>query len=165
MIDKEKGFQALGKLVAAGVASPADAEKYKKGLDAGMSFADLIVSELGGDVGLRYLQEEFVQAIHFLKRRIEFDKVSLPEVLLVENSKDELWHKGKFSTLSFPKKFQEEAAEPWHPSLRKHFAPDPEVALWFNNHPKFFDDAIKILATVNGETPPNEEDIAKLNQG
>jgi hypothetical protein len=162
MIDKEAGFKALGKLIAAGVASQSDVDKYRSTVDRGMSYADVILAELGKDVGLRYLQEEYVQALHFAGLRLPFDKLSVPEVLLIENSEKEPWHKGRYSTLSGPKKFQEEAAEPWHASLRNTFAPDPDVALWFNNHPKFFNDAVRIQATVTGKKPPSEEDISKL---
>lgn len=163
MIDRVKALEALGKLIKDGQAEPSDAAKYRKGVDAGMSFADVIVAELGGDMGMRYLQEEFVQALHFLKRRIDFDKVSLPEILLVENSKDEPWHKAQFSLLSFQKKFEQEAAEPWHPSLRKKFVPDPAISMWFNQHPRFIEESVKVLTTVYGKTPPNEDDLAKLS--
>ena len=162
MIDKDKGYKALGQLIAAGVSSQSDTDKYRSTVDKGMSYADVILAELGGEVGLRYLQEEFVQHFHFTKEKLHFDTLSVPEVLLIENSDKEPWHKGKYSTLSGPKKFQEEAAEPWHASLRNTFAPDPDVALWFNNHPKFFNDAVRIQATVTGKKPPSEEDISKL---
>lgn len=162
MIDKKKALEALGELLRNGKAEPEHVEKYKKSVEAGMSYADVIVTELGAETGMRYLQEEFVQALHFTKKRVEFDKLSVPEVLLIENSKVEPWHNGEYSLLSGPKKFQQEAAEPWHPSLRHMFAPDPNVSFWFNNHPKFFEDAVKILATVNGNKPMNEGDIEKL---
>lgn len=165
MIDKEKAYAALGQLVASGAVTQADTDKYRRTVDNGMSYASVIVTELGGEVGMRYLQEEFVQALHFTKKRVEFDKLSVPEVLLIENSNVEPWHKGRYSALSGVKKFQEEAAEPWHASLRGTFAPDPEVSLWFNKHPKFFEDAIKIQATVTGKRGPNEGDIDKLARG
>jgi hypothetical protein len=162
VIDKKKAMDALGQLMKQGQASPEDVAKYQKSVDAGMSYADVIVAELGAETGMRYLQEEFVQALHFLKRKIEFDKVSLPEILLVENSSDEPWHKAKYSLLPGHKKFQEEAAEPWHPSLRGTFAPDPAVSMWFNQHPRFFQDSVKILKTVYQNQPPNEDDLARL---
>lgn len=165
MIDKKAGYEALGKLVSAGAASASDTDKYRRSVDSGLSYADVIVMELGAEVGMRYLKEEFVQALHFTGQKLPFDKLSVPEVLLVENSDKEPWHKGKYSTLSGPKKFQQEAAEPWHPSLRGIFAPDAEVSLWFNKHPKFFEEAIKILATVDGKKPPREEDLDKLAGG
>lgn len=165
MIDKDKGYKALGALIAAKAVSPSDVDKYRLGVDRGLSYADVILAELGEEVGLRYLQEEYVQAIHFARLRLPFDTLSVPEVLLIENSDKEPWHKGKYSALSGPQKFQEEAAEPWHASLKSTFTPDPEVSLWFNNHPKFFDDAIRIQATVTGKRPPSEEDIAKLGAG
>lgn len=165
MIDKEKGYKALGALIAAGAVSQSDVDKYRRSVDAEMSYADVILAELGAEVGLRYLQEEYVQALHFAKLKLPFDTLSVPEVLLIENSDKEPWHKGKYSALSGPKKFQEEAAEPWHASLKSTFTPDPDVALWFNNHPKFFDDAVRIQATVTGKKPPSESDIAKLGAG
>lgn len=165
MIDKKKAIDALGMLVREKKATVGDIEKYKKSVEAGLSYAELIVMELGPDIGFRYLQEEFVQALHFTGKRVEFDKLSLPEVLQIENSSVEPWHKGEYSLLSGPKKFQQEAAEPWHPSLRGMFAPDADVSAYFNRHPKFFDEAVKILTTVNGNRPPNEEDLKKLTRG
>lgn len=168
MIDKEKGFAALGKLVAAGAASASDTDKYRRTVDSGLSYADVIVMELGAEMGMRYLKEEFIQHFHFTKEKLYFDKLSVPEVLLAENSNGperEPWHKGLYSALSGPKKFQQESAEPWHPSLRNTFAPDPDVAFWFNKHPKFFEEAIKILSTVDGKKSPREEDIDKLAEG
>jgi hypothetical protein len=165
MIDQQKGYAALGKLIAAGVVTASDADKYRRSVDEKFSLAQVIVTDLGADVGMRYLREEFVEHLHFTKQRLMLDKLSVPEFLLIENSEVEPWHKGQFSMLSFPKKFQQEAAEPWHPSLRGTFAPDADVALWFNNHPKYINEAVKILATVDGGKPPREEDIAKLARG
>lgn len=163
MIDKKKAMEALGGLIKQGRAEPADATKYQKSVDQGLSYADVILLELGEETGSSYLKEEFVQALHFSKRRVEFDKLSVPEILLIENSEFEPWHKAEYSLLSGQKKFEQEAAEPWHPSLRKKFIPDPEVSMWFNRHPRFFEESIKILATVYGKTPPNEEDLTKLS--
>lgn len=165
MIDKQRGYEALGKLVVSGTLKPGDSDKYRRGVDDGLSYADVILMELGAEVGLRYLQEEFVQHFHFHKRKLYFDTLSVPEVLLIEDSQEEPWHKGGYSGQTGPKKFQQEAAEPWHPSLRGLFAPDPDVALWFNNHPKFINEAVKILATVDGKKAPNERDIEKLARG
>ena len=163
MIDKRKAMEALGTLIKQGRAEPADAAKYQKSVDQGLSYADVILLELGEEVGAAYLKEEFVQALHFAKKKIEFDKVSVPEVLLIENSDLEPWHDKKYSLLSGQKKFEQEAAEPWHPSLRKKFVPDPAVSLWFNRHPRFFEEAMKVLTTVYGKTPPNEDDLAKMS--
>jgi hypothetical protein len=163
MIDKRKAMEALGTLIKQGRAEPADAAKYQKSVDQGLSYADVILLELGEEVGAAYLKEEFVQALHFSKKRIEFDKVSVPEILLIENSDLEPWHDKKYSLLSGQKKFEQEAAEPWHPSLRKKFAPDADVSLWFNRHPRFFEEAVKVLTTVYGRTPPNEDDLAKMS--
>jgi hypothetical protein len=164
-IDKKAGYEALGKLVKSGAISGSDVDKYRRTVDNGLSYADVIVMDLGADVGMRYLREEFVQHFHFTGQRLPFDKLSVPEVLLIENSEKEPWHKGAYSTLSWPKRLQQEAAEPWHPSLRKTFAPDADVSLWFNNHPKYINEAVKILATVDGKKPPSEDDIAKLAAG
>lgn len=163
MIDKKKAMEALGTLIKQGRAEPSDATKYQKSVDQGLSYADVILLELGEEVGAAYLKEEFVQALHFAKKRVEFDKVSVPEILLIENSDLEPWHDKKYSLLSGQKKFEQEAAEPWHPSLRKKFVPDPTISLWFNRHPRFFEESVKILTTVYGKTPPNEDDLAKMS--
>lgn len=163
MIDKKKAMEALGTLIKQGRAEPADATKYQKSVDQGLSYADVILLELGDEVGTAYLKEEFVQALHFTKQRVEFDKLSVPEILLIENSKVEPWHDAKYSLLSGQKKFEQEAAEPWHPSLRKKFVPDPSISMWFNKHPRFFEEGVKIVATVYGKQPPSEDDLSKLS--
>lgn len=163
MIDKKKAMEALGTLIKQGRAEPTDATKYQKSVDQGLSYAEVVLLELGGEVGEAYLKEEFVQALHFAKRRVEFDKVSVPEILLIENSDLEPWHDKKYSLLTGQKKFEQEAAEPWHPSLRKKFVPDQAVSLWFNKHPRYFEESVKILATVYGKQPPSEDDLAKIS--
>jgi hypothetical protein len=165
VIDQKKGFEALGMLIKSGVVSASDADKYRRSVDEKFSYAQAVVIELGAEVSMRYLREEFVEHLHFTGKKLPFDTLSVPEVLLIENSEVEPWHKGRFSALSTPKKFQQEAAEPWHASLRSMFTTDPDVALWFNNHPKYINEAVKILATVDGKKPPREEDIAKLARG
>lgn len=163
MIDKAKAVAAIAKMVQEGRASQEDAQKYQKTVDLGLSYADLILSELGKEMGTRYLQEEFVQGLELEKKRLPFDTLSVPEVLLLENK--EPWHRASYSALPGAKKFSQEAAEPWHPSLRSRFSPDPEVSAWFNSHPQYFEMGVRILATVYRDTAPSEEDLAKLARG
>lgn len=153
MIDQNKGMDAAAQLVVRGLATEEEAKKYAVMVQQGISYAQLMVTELGKEMGVRFLAEEYVQHRELADQKLPsgFDNLSVPEVLLLEDADEEPWHEKGYTRLPGEAKFRQEAAEPWHPSLRKKYPPDPKVSAWFNEHPEYFNVAMKILGIVYQE--------------
>lgn len=146
---KAAGKSAIATLFKDGKLSTEDATRLSQMTERGVSYADLMIAELGKEIATRYLAEEYVQHIEFTGEGLAFDKLSVPEVLMIENEQEEPWHQGAYSLLPGQKKFEQEAAELWHASLRKKgYKPDLDVTKWFNEHPAYSNIALKILKTV-----------------
>lgn len=144
-IDREKAGKALDELVKRGMPRE-EAVSHANGVERDLSFALFCVQTLGPVVGNRYVSEQFVEYLEY-GAKIEFDKVSVPEVLLTELLTRQEWHKPDH-VASMETFFRAEAAEPWHPSLRDKYQPVSDAAAWFNDRPYSFKLAVRILTSV-----------------
>lgn len=147
-IDKGKAIAALEKLLEKGGISRQQADGYAAMVEAGVSYADFMIKELGEEIGKQYLAEEFMQHLVLHKKTLYFDKLSVPEALLFEG--EEPWHGAEYSSADAATKFSMEAAEGWHSSLRKKFDPHPKVSAYFNDHPNLWIYTARILKAVYG---------------
>lgn len=138
MISRKRAHHALSVLVDRGFITPDQAKGYDGLIEEGISYRAFMMAELGKITGELYIREEEAQhlAIHGL--RIPLDKVSVPEVLvLADEISVEPWHNERFSEKPSKERFEQEAAEPWHPSLMARFRPDPGVLAYFKAHPEY----------------------------
>lgn len=144
-IDKEKAGKALEELVKAGL-SREHVVFYANTVEQDLSYAHFCITAMGSAVGDRYLSEQFVEFLEY-GVKVEFDKISVPEVILAEVTQRQDWHKpAHFANAEAF--FNAESGEPWHPSLRAKYKATPDVAAWFNDRPYSFKLAVKILTTV-----------------
>ncbi len=147
-IDKDKCMLAVQGLRV----SDEQKKKYEAMCTAEISYIDLMAEELGHQVAEDYVAEEMVQ--HWIITGESFDPsaLSVPEFLAIEdNATDEPWHKGSYAASTADEKFRQEAAEPWHQSLRKSgVIPDPRILLWFETHPEWKETAGRILDQLDG---------------
>lgn len=146
MIDVQKGRQALSELVTRKFLNVEQSKSLLPLVEAGKSFADFCIDEFGPQNAGRYLAEEFMEHLTLRKKKLILDKMSLPEYLLEETTQD--WHTKARFILSGGIWVAEEAAEPWHPSLKRLRTPSVEVATWFNYHPELYERGIGILASM-----------------
>lgn len=132
MISKRRAMASLNALLDQGKITPDQADMYQKMVDDGLTYKQLMLAELGKVTGELYCREEEAQAYVKLGLRIKLDAMSVPEILYVEDdSAAEPWHNERYSEASSKRKFDQEAGEPWHPSLRGRFKPDVSVLKWF----------------------------------
>ncbi len=138
MISQKRAYKALELLVEKGLITPAQSKNYEGMIDERVSYRALMLGELGTITGELYTREEEAQhkIIHGLT--IALENVSVPEVLVMEDELGmEPWHRERYSEAMTKSKFEQEAGEPWHVSLRDRFRPDPRVIAYFKRHPEF----------------------------
>jgi hypothetical protein len=109
-IDRNEAMEALEELNV----SDADKAKLKELIEANKTFEDFCVETLGQDAADEYLAEEATEHYILNGSPMAYDEITLAEYLAgIED--EEPWHKGE----SIDRLFQEEAAEPWHDSLKE----------------------------------------------
>ena len=150
MINQPKAKAAIAKLIEGGYITNAQGTSLIPDVDAGKSFADFCIAQLGPELATRYLAEEFMEHLKIHGERIELDKVSVPEHLLTEAKQE--WHTTARFVMSGNIWAVEEAAEPWHPSLKKDYKPSPEVGMWFNKNPTYIEHGMGVLASMQAPT-------------
>lgn len=134
MISRKRGLASLEALVNDGKLTPDAAIPYRKMVEDGLSYRALMIAELGPVTGDLYCAEEEAQALVKLDLRLDLAKMSVPEILWIEDSaSSEPHHLERYSELTSKRKFEEEAGEPWHKSLLERFKPSPRVVAYFAN--------------------------------
>ncbi len=134
MISRKRGLSSLESLIEDGKLTPDAAIPYRKMVEDGLSYKNLMLAELGTVLGELYCMEEEAQALVKLGLKVDLAQMSVPEILWVEDSaSSEPHHLEHYSELTTRKKFEEEAAEPWHKSLLERFRPDKRVLAYFAN--------------------------------
>lgn len=151
MISRRRGLASIASLIDAGKLTPDQAGTYEQMVKQGVSYRDLMLSELGKVTGELYLREEEAQALVKLGLTLDLSKMSVPEILWIEDSVTaEPHHLERYSELPTKRKFEEECGEPWHPSLKEMFRPDRRVVLHFKgiDHQR---DTARILKLAYGK--------------
>lgn len=152
MIDKDKATEAVHELENMKAISPEVAMVLKGQVASGESAEETILSRLGIYFGGRFLAEEYVERVETIRSNVKLCDISIAELLI-----DELrcrWHEGLHINTMLDW-WCEEAAEPWHPSLRGMFDPSqkptfplsPKVSCWFNMNSEYFQIALRVLGT------------------
>ena len=142
-----KTRRALNELFRRGLISSEQVKNYEEMMYQAISYKSLMLAELGKTIGELYIAEE--EAQHWVLHSVKLDAahVSVPEVLLMEDDMGmEPWHGETYAGADGTEKFRQEAAEPWHHSLREKYNPDPTVTRWFMNHPSFAQKTKRILS-------------------
>lgn len=149
MISRKRALASLSLLVDRGLVTPDQAKGYAEMVRDGTSYRDLMLAELGKVVGELYVREEEAQKWVLHGLRVKLSYLSVPEVLLTEDDPSmEPWHRERYSEAKAKTKFEAEAAEPWHPSLRERFRPEGSVVSWFRKNPGVAGAARRILKTA-----------------
>lgn len=146
MISRKRAWASLDILVDRGLVTPDQSKSYGDLIRDGTSYKDLMVAELGIVMGHLYIAEEEAQKhiLHGLRMNLSF--ISVPEALLSEEDMNqEPWHLEHYSELRSKERFEAEAGEPWHLSLRERFRPDPKVVLWFHKNKDVASASAKIV--------------------
>lgn len=156
-IDPVRAREALSRLTNI---TPAQRQSYEETIAAGMSYIDLMSQELGADSAEDYVAEEMAQHFILTGRSFDPEETSVPEFLLLEdNTEDEPWHAAGYSAASAREKFSQEAAEPWHESLRKAgIKPDARVAAYFAAHPEWGETTRKIREEIESAEKDDDWD-------
>lgn len=139
--------KALRTLVRRGLISADQIPNYEGLIKEGVTYKALMVAELGPVIGELYIAEE--EAQHWIMDSIRLNSahISVPEVLLIEdNIIMEPWHEETYSGAPGKEKFEQEAAEPWHVSIREKYRPDPVIRRWFRRHPEYLSHKKRILS-------------------
>jgi hypothetical protein len=149
MISRKRAMKALDVLVDKGLLTPQKSKSFVGMIEEGISYKTLMISELGKVMGELYVREEEFQHKILHQLIIPLDKLSVPEVLLLEDQIGvEPWHNERYSEQSTKGKFEQEAGEPWHISLVERFRPDPVVRAYFRDHPEISQFAPSILKSA-----------------
>lgn len=151
MISKRRAMASLNALVNAGKLTPDQAGAYHVLVEDGITYKQLMLSELGMVTGEMYCREEEAQAYVKLGMHIDLSKMSVPEILYVEDdAASEPWHNERYGELASKRRFECEAAEPWHASLRSRFRPDHWILQYFKQV-DHIQDTRKILKMAYGQ--------------
>lgn len=138
MISRKLARNALRVLMEKGLITPDQAKVYDGIVEEGISYRAFMMAELGKITGELYVREEEAQHLAVHGIRVPLDKVSVPEMLVLEDDPSaEPWHNERFAEKSSKERFEQEAAEPWHPSLLDRFRPDPGVLAYFKANPEY----------------------------
>ena len=148
MIDKTKARAAVTALLQKGRVTQEGARALSTTVENDATFASIVLKEYGPEVGKRYLAEEFIEHLEYYGGKLPLDIISVPEFMLAKDRVKEPWHGQHPVRFLDPKWWAEEAAEPWHSSLRLKIEPDPDASRWFNLNPKYFDDSVRMLTIV-----------------
>jgi len=145
-ISVDRATKALNILIRKGLISTDQIPGYRSMVKSGLSYKGLMLAELGKIIGTYYIAEEEAQHDVLHSMKLNLAHMSVPEVLLLEDTFVlEPWHQEAYSIISGTDKFQQEAAEPWHVSLREKYRPDKTVLKWFKTHPEYIPRIPQIL--------------------
>lgn len=151
MISRKRARSSLDALLERGLVTPDQAIGYNDLIEEGVSYKTLMISELGKITGELYVREEEAQHYAIHRIRISLDKLSVPEVMFLEDQTGlEPWHQEHFSEKRTKDRFEQEAAEPWHKSLLEKFRPDPRTQLYIQSNREIVQFTSSILKTAYG---------------
>ena len=138
MISQKRAYRALEILVEKGLITPEQSKNYVGMIDERVSYRSLMLGELGTITGELYCREEEAQHKIIHRLHVSLADLSVTEVLVLEDELGvEPWHNERYSEAKAKGKFEQEAGEPWHVSLRDRFRPDPKIVAYFKRHPEF----------------------------
>jgi hypothetical protein len=137
VISRKRARVSLQSLLERGLITPDMALEHEGMIEEGVSYRTVMISLLGKITGELYVREEEAQHNVIHKIRISLDKLSVPEVMVLEDQIGlEPWHKERFSEMKTMERFRQEAAEPWHKCLLEKFRPDHKTGILIRSNPE-----------------------------
>lgn len=133
-VSKKRAHAAIDTLLDRGFLVPSQETEYRIYANNRLSYKTFVIRQLGVVFGNLYVREEEAQHRILDSLSHKLVNISVPEALLLEdNLSVEPWHREKFSEKAGYERFEEEAGEPWHISLKGLYTPDKSVLAYFSN--------------------------------